>query len=74
MPNMNTMPSVELWWPHLDIPAKHWLMSHMEDPVPSWIITEISNLSHMPDLSADAEYTLSLADRNYIVTQTEFVD
>jgi hypothetical protein len=74
MQNAEHLPSVELWWPHLDIPAKHWLVAHLEDPVPTWITTEISALSHVPDLPTDTEYTLSVRDREYIVTQSEFVD
>lgn len=74
MNDATNLPSVELWWPHLDIPAKHWLVAHLEDPVPAWITAEISALSHIPDLPSDTEYNLSIRDREYIVTQSEFVD
>jgi hypothetical protein len=74
MHSASDLPPVELWWPHLDIPAKQWLVTHLEEPLPARIIGEITALCDVADLPADAEVTLSPADRGYIATQMESVD
>ncbi|MCU1443155.1 MAG: hypothetical protein JWQ59_1305 [Cryobacterium sp.] len=68
------LPPVERWWPHLDIPAKQWLVNHLDDSIPARILGEICTLCDVTDLPPDAEVTLSAADRGYIVTQMESVD
>ncbi|GAA3868650.1 hypothetical protein GCM10022381_09990 [Leifsonia kafniensis] len=72
---MNTthLPSIELWWPRLDIPAKRWLLAHEEEPLPPHILAEISALCGV-DASGSEETMLTVADRNYIATQMESVD
>ncbi|MCU1407973.1 MAG: hypothetical protein JWM23_53 [Microbacteriaceae bacterium] len=74
MPNTSDLPPIELWWPRLDIPAKQWLVAHGEEPIPARILTEICTLCETADLPADAQVTLSTADRGYIATQVEPVD
>ena len=74
MPSPSDLPPVESWWPHLDIPAKQWLLTHLDESIPARIIAEIRTLCDVADLPADAEVRLSAADRGFITTQTELVD
>jgi hypothetical protein len=67
-------PPVERWWPHLDIPAKQWIVSHFGEPLPPEIIAEICALCGSDASLADASVTLTNAERNFIETQIEFVD
>jgi hypothetical protein len=67
------LPPVERWWPHLDIPAKQWFATHLDEPIPARVLAEIGTLCDRPGL-ADASLTLSATDRGYIQTQTEPVD
>lgn len=68
------LPPIELWWPHLDIPAKQWLVTHMEESLPARILSEICTICNVDGLPADAKVVLSAADRGYIATQVEPVD
>lgn len=74
MPDTIHLPSVERWWPHLGIPAKQWLIAHLDETIPAWIVEEICALCDVAGMSPDSHFALSPADRGYIVTQTELVD
>lgn len=73
MPNPSALPSVERWWPHLDIPAKQWLVAHLDEPVPVRIVTEITTLCDV-DVIDDDTIVLTPEDQHFISTQIEFVD
>jgi hypothetical protein len=74
MQNTHDLPPVELWWPRLDIPAKQWLATHLNEPIPARILAEICALCDRDDIPDDAALTLSVTDQGYIETQTEPVD
>jgi hypothetical protein len=74
MQSESDLPPIELWWPHLDIPAKQWLVTHLEEALPARIVSEICTVCDVAGLSSDAEFVLSAADRGYIATQVEPVD
>ncbi|MGO4103048.1 hypothetical protein AB4Y63_03785 [Leifsonia sp. YAF41] len=71
--NMTQLPSIERWWPGLDIPAKRWLLEHPEEPLPVHIVTEISLLCNL-EITPEGEITLTTAEHNFITTQMESVD
>jgi hypothetical protein len=74
MHSASELPPVELWWPHLDIPAKQWLVTHLDEAIPARVIAEICTLCDVADLPPDTTVMLSPADRGYIATQMESVD
>jgi hypothetical protein len=74
MQSTSELPPVERWWPHLDIPAKQWVVSHFGEPLPAGIIAEICTLCDTEDTLADATVILTDAERDFIQTQIEFVD
>jgi hypothetical protein len=74
MQNAYILPAVERWWPHLDIPAKQWVVSHFGEPLPPEIIAEICTLCDSEAALTDVSVILTTAERDYIETQIEFVD
>jgi hypothetical protein len=74
MPGTSELPPIELWWPHLEIPSRQWLVGHVDEPLPDRIIAEIGTLCDVADLPTGSDVTLSAADRGYIATQIEEVD
>ncbi|MBM7503206.1 hypothetical protein ACFPER_06970 [Agromyces aurantiacus] len=59
----------ERWWPRLSIRAKHAILADPAAPLDDAVREEIGTLTDAP-----APERLGAADRDYIRTQTEFVD
>ena len=73
MPNSTVLPPIEQWWPHLDIPAKQWMVAHLDDALPQHVLNEICSVCDVEAI-ADESVTLSPAEKHFIATQIELVD
>lgn len=67
----DVLPSIETWWPHLTVGARHEVLSDTAAPLDDRVVKEIericdTQLEHRPRLSDD--------DRHFIATQGETVD
>ncbi|HET6672181.1 MAG TPA: hypothetical protein VFG92_02295 [Agromyces sp.] len=62
-------PEIERWWPHLSIDAKHRLLAELDGPVDSETAEEIRSIT-----GGEAPERLSLAEQQFVLTQTEAVD
>ncbi|GAB3126063.1 hypothetical protein [Glaciibacter psychrotolerans] len=74
MTHTKSLPPVEDWWPHLDIPAKQWFVAHLEGAIPANILAEITTICDMASAPSSGDVFLTPAERSFIATQIEFVD
>lgn len=72
MDSSNTLPPIERWWPELSISAKHSIYRDPRGELSGSVLNEISGISGSDSLTAPRR--LSDDQRDYIATQTEFVD
>ena len=60
---------IERWWPHLSIEAKHRLLARLEADLDAETVAEIMSLT-----GGTAPDRLTLAERQFVITQIEAVD
>jgi hypothetical protein len=61
--------SIERWWPHLSIDAKHRLLAELEGPVDADTAAEIESIT-----GGEAPERLSAGEQQFVQTQMEAVD
>jgi hypothetical protein len=62
--------SIERWWPHLSIEAKHAVLEDARRPLPPEVLNEIEAITgHRPDRDRLDEH-----ERDFVRTQGEPVD
>lgn len=71
MMSSEELPPIEEWWPSVQIPTKHWLFDHADEPLPAKITDDISAVT---GVELTGEPTLSKTDRQFIATQSELID
>lgn len=74
MANASALPAIEIWWPRLQIPARQWVIAHLEEPLAPHVVAEIVTICELDAATIDDEVVLGLGERQYIITQTELVD
>jgi len=66
------LPSIERWWPHIDIEFKHEILADLNTPLSESALAQLYGLCGEP--AATGSVTLTEREKSYILTQTEFVD